>query len=200
MLADKCLGLLLHAIEEQPSGNETLLIVTSPRGYPLGEHRRVGPCDEPLYGELLQVPLLIQFPGQRHALARLRPLVQPHEIYSVIAETCGWQHDATRKSTLLQELSGERTDALNVAYAASDRQRAIRTPAWFLRESLSDASPRRELFAKPDDHWEANEVSSRCADVMELLAAELDRFEALARGGQVAKNAPLAEVLYDIWR
>jgi len=55
-LADMCLGMLLDAIEEHPLASETLLIVTSPRGYPLGEHRRVGPCDEALYGELLHVP------------------------------------------------------------------------------------------------------------------------------------------------
>ena len=44
-LADMCLGLLLDAIDQYAARNQTLLIVTSPRGYPLGEHRRVGPCD-----------------------------------------------------------------------------------------------------------------------------------------------------------
>ena len=31
--------------------------VTSPRGFPLGEHRRIGECDQALYGELLHVPV-----------------------------------------------------------------------------------------------------------------------------------------------
>ena len=69
-LADMCLGMLLDCLDEHRLRGETLFVATSPRGYPLGEHRRVGPCDEPLYGELLHVPLLIRFPGSKHALVR----------------------------------------------------------------------------------------------------------------------------------
>lgn len=199
-LADMCLGLLLNAIAEHPLADQTLLVVTSPRGYPLGEHRRVGPCDEALYGELLQVPLLIQFPGRKHSGARSQQILRPHELYSLIAESCGWQNAPLRESHVLRELESDSPMDAKVAVAVSDRERAIRTPAWFLRESHIDGEQRRELFAKPDDRWEANEVSSRCTDAVELLAAELDSFEAAARDGEVAKSPPLAEVLCDVWR
>jgi hypothetical protein len=198
-LADMCLGLLLDAIEEHPLSRETLLVVTSPRGYPLGEHRRVGPCDEALYGELLHVPLLLRFPGDEHALVRSQRILQPHELYSVVAETCGWQSNGIT-SGLLRELSGETFARPNVACAIGSRQRAIRTPAWFLRESQADESLLHELFAKPDDRWEANEVSSRCTSVVELLAAELDRFKAAAGERSLSESPPLADLLYDIWR
>src|SRR5947207_11708620 len=62
-LADMCFEMLLDGIDEHPLKNEMLFIVTSPRGHPLGEHRRVGPCDDALYGELLHVPLLLQLPN-----------------------------------------------------------------------------------------------------------------------------------------
>src|SRR5262249_61341886 len=69
-LVDYCLGMLLEAVDRHPLGGETLLAVTSPRGYPLGEHLRVGPGDDALYGELLQVPLLVRPPDQTTALHR----------------------------------------------------------------------------------------------------------------------------------
>jgi sulfatase-like protein len=200
-LLDMCLGMLLDALEEHPRAGETLLVVTSPRGYPLGEHRRIGPCDDALYGELLHVPLLIRFPSDEHALARSTRIAQPHETFALVAESCGWTMQAAdRVSHLLSDVRGESFDASGAACAISRGQRAIRTPAWFLRESQTTGGPRHELFAKPDDRYEANEVASRCGDVVELLAAELDRFESTARAGRLAEAAPLAELLCDVWR
>ena len=59
---------------------------------------------------------------------------------------------------------------------------------------------RYELFAKPDDRWEANEVASRCGDVVELLAAELDRFASAAGADAPSETPPLAKLLCDLWR
>jgi hypothetical protein len=197
-LSDMCLGMLLDVLDEHPLSSQTLLVVTSPRGYPLGEHRRVGPCDEALYGELLHVPLLVRFPGSEQALVRSRRIVQPHEIGPLVAEICGWNGSGIR-SGLLRELRGEIDESPNVACTMGRGQRAIRTPAWFMRES-TEGEVLRELFAKPDDRWEANEVSSRCGEVVGLLAAELDRFATAAGAGRLAESPPLAEILYDIWR
>jgi arylsulfatase A-like enzyme len=200
-LADLCLGILLDALDEHPLAQETMLVVTSPRGYPLGEHRRVGACDEALYGELLHVPLVLRFPACGHALVRSQQIVQPHELFSMVAETCGWYAaDAAYRSRLLPELRGEMAGASGVACCVGSGQRAIRTPAWFLRESMAEDGPRRELFAKPDDRWEANEVSSRCGEAVELLATELERFAAAASQGQLSESPPLAGLLSEIWR
>jgi hypothetical protein len=198
-LVDMCLGMLLDAIDEHPLADETLLIVTSPRGYPLGEHRRVGSCDEALFGELLHVPLLVQFPRGEHALTRSHQIIQPGEIFSLVSEACGWRASDSM-SKVLGAIVGKATYSPGLACAAGREQRAIRTPAWFLRESQIDGQPQFELFAKPDDRWEANEVSSRCGDVVELLAAELDRFEAAARAGRLTETTPLPEILCEMWR
>ena len=58
----------------------------------------------------------------------------------------------------------------------------------------------RELFAKPDDRWEVNEVASRCGDVVEQLAAAADQFEQAAAAGTLATLPPLAEILTDTRR
>jgi len=199
-LADLCLGMLLEALDVQERAEQPLFAVTSPRGFPLGEHLRVGACDEALYGELLHVPLIVRLPGRQHALARCQRLMQPHELGGLIAECCGWGEGVpTTGSSLLAEIEGARPSMPRAACSFGRGQRSIRTPAWFLREEQPEAK-RYELFAKPDDRWEANEVAARCGEVVELLAAELDRFEQAARSGQLSQSTPLAEQLYELWR
>jgi hypothetical protein len=73
---------------------------------------------------------------------------------------------------------------------AGDGGRAIRTPAWFLR-----AGGQPELFAKPDDRWEVNNVASLCAEVVECLSDALAQFEVALPTGRIADLAPLADVL-----
>jgi hypothetical protein len=190
--------MLVDALDEHPLATEMLLIVTSPRGYPLGEHRRIGSCDAALYGELLHVPLLVRFPHGEHAMMRSRRILQPHEVFSIVANTCGWT--SQNKSQLVTELEGELSQGPAAAYVSGSQQRAIRTPAWFMRDSESVHGVQRELFVKPDDRCEANEVSSRCGEVVDVLAAAMDGFESAARQGRLADTPPLAEVLCDIWR
>ena len=80
-------------------------------------------------------------------------------------------------------------------------ERAIRTPAWFLREvSTSGDEQKVELFAKSDDRWEVNEVASRAAEVVDDLKAALNAFEQAAREGRLPELSPLAEALSDQWR
>lgn len=198
-LADLCLEALLDALAEQPFAHRTLLTVTAPRGYPLGEHGRVGPCDEALYGELLQVPLLIRTPDGSGALVRSHELVQPSDLHDLIAQACGWS--AAQPAGILPAiLSDSPHTPRDAAVAVSENQRAIRTPAWFLRETLLDGAWHRELFVKPDDRWEINEISSRGGEIPELLSAAIDRFLVAAAAGTLTELPPLDERLRELWR
>jgi arylsulfatase A-like enzyme len=207
-LVDMCLGMLLDALDEHPQARETLLLVTSPRGYPLGEHRRIGPCDQALYGELLHVPLLLRMPGEVSP-SRYQTIVQPHELSGLLAAAGLWQageaagpnqRSSQRSSRLFAELQGEPVGPATVAYAGAAGQRAIRTPAWFLRQWQTPDGPQNALFAKPDDRWEANEIASRCTEEVAGLAAHMDEFEAAAQSGRLAELPPLAEILSEVWR
>jgi len=195
-LADMCLGMLLEALAEHPLAHETMLIVSSPRGYPLGEHGRVGDAEPALFSELLQVPLLVRIPEQQPA--RVRRIIQPAELPGLIQRVF--------RNRLGDGPVDENTDELlavtpgGVAYASGPGQRAIRTPAWFLRESQVEGASRSELFAKPDDRWDANEISSLCGEAVELLAAVLARFAAASGDGELARPPQLPELLCDIWR
>ena len=88
-LLDTCLGALVEQLSESPAGRQTLLAVTSPRGFPLGEHRRIGHADGALYGELVQVPLLVRAPGGLGGAARSQTLVQPADLWATLIDAWG---------------------------------------------------------------------------------------------------------------
>ena len=71
--------------------------------------------------------------------------------------------------------------------AGAGQERAIRTPAWYLRK----AEP-PELYAKPDDLWEVNNVAVRCQEVVECLLDAADQFEQAIYSGSVADLPPLS--------
>ena len=199
-LVDECLGRLIESLAAHQQHDDMLLAVTAPRGYPLGEHHRVGPCDGALYNELVHVPLIVRLPKQAQRLSRVQRLVQPADLWGTIVTACGWGDVSQGQSarTIFE------TDAVparrDAALIRGLRERAIRTPAWFLRESQSEEGPRHELFAKPDDRWEANEIASRCQRETALLAEELDAVEKALAAGALADLPPLAESLRDVWR
>jgi hypothetical protein len=71
-------------------------------------------------------------------------------------------------------------------------ERAIRTPAWFLR-----AAGDGELFVKPDDLFEVNDVANRCLEVVEGLQQARVHYEQSLHSGSLADLPPLEDVLRD---
>jgi arylsulfatase A-like enzyme len=202
-VADMCVAALIDAVQESTVAADTMVIFTSPRGYPLGEHRRVGPCDDALYGELLHVPLLVRMPDGTSRTCRSQALVQPADIYATLVDWLLGETDAQLPAaeSLLPLVRLERDSHRDRACSIGNAQRAIRTPAWFLREAKPDAdtgaAPQIELFAKPDDRWEVNDVTQRCGEVAESLAKALDDFEQSATSGDWTRMAPLPEILVE---
>jgi len=164
---DSVLQAFLAAIDELPNADEILFAVTSPRGYPLGEHQRIGACDSALFGELLHIPCFLRFPHGEGALARTQELIQPADIAATIADVAKWTTDSNLQSrSLLRLVRGEPTILRELIVAEAPHQKLIRTTAWQLRISQNEAGEHYELFAKPDDRWEANDVASRCGDII----------------------------------
>jgi len=193
-LLDICLGALLDAVEALSGRGDTLLMMTSPRGYPLGEHGRIGACDDSLYGELLHVPCFIRFPDGAGASARCQHLVQPPDVFATLLD---WLDMPTEDSpvwgsSMLPAVEDVRPPPGDRACAISEGHSAIRTPAWFLHRHPDS---KRELFAKPDDRWEANEVADRCRETADELEAFLDEFQQAVQSGEPARLTPLPKVL-----
>lgn len=188
---DTCVGALLDAITESPALRDALLVLTSPRGYALGEHGRIGPCGDELHGEVLHTPLLLRFPDGRHAGERVQALAQPGDIYPTVLEWLGvplpapadWGHSLLEIATRPWLRDG--------ACSSVFGQRSIRTPVWFLRETEAGNA----LYAKPDDRWEVNEIGNLCPEVVSELSAAIHQFAQSAESGQLAvlpRLSPLA--------
>ncbi|MFN9750601.1 MAG: hypothetical protein ACK57U_04370 [Planctomycetota bacterium] len=161
---DECLGILLDWLEDQPADERPLLLVTAPRGFPLGEHRLVGYPEPQLYDELLQVPGLILFPGAGLAAVRVAELMTPEELLGLAAAFV-----ENRLSSFDRFVEQPLPASIRSVVSRTQGLAAIRTGDW----KLIAASEQTELYAKPDDRWEQNDVHDRCRDTVEELLAEL---------------------------
>jgi hypothetical protein len=192
-LLDTCLGALLEFLQGAAAGSETLLVLTSPRGFSLGEQRRIGPCDEALYSELVHVPLVLRFPDRFAATARSQALVEPADLWATLLDWWGVAgHSDSPTAGSLLPIVRQQSDTLHdrLCIAGQGTQRAIRTPAWYLR-----AAGQPELFAKPDDRWEVNNVAVRCQEIVECLLDALAQYERTVQRGRASDLPLLGDVL-----
>ncbi len=188
---DSCVEAFLGGLRESKLAADTLFVLLSARGYPLGVHGCVGaPPDqtEGLYGELTSVPWLLRFPDGLGAADRSGALVQPPDLFGTLLEwfdcgQCGQlalqvgvppaeQADHTRQlaervghTSLLPLVRGDVQSLRDrAAICSSSSEVALRTPAWYARFPET-----AELYLKPDDRWEVNDLARRCPEVIEAM-------------------------------
>jgi len=191
-LLDLCLGAFLDEFDASPLAASTQLTFISTAGFPLGEHRRVGPCDDALYNELIQLVWMMRFPDEMGKLSRTQALVQPSDLPISLLE---WlELDRARlagkdASSLLPLVRGEAECLRDRLLMVGRHDRALRTQAWHLRQPLTGAP---ELYSKPADRWEASEVANLLPDIVLGMQAALDE---LASTGSIVGLSPLEEAL-----
>jgi len=170
---DSSLGLFLDALQQEVRRDDLLLVVTAPRGFPLGDHGFVGFGPTGLYSDVLRVPLICRFADRRQALGRSAHLVQPADLHAALLQWAGatlpapFQDHKTVLDVVQQDIF--QGGAPVVARGALDL--TLRTEKWFLR-TPHDGRP--ELFAKPDDRYDVHDLADRCPDVIEELKSLLD--------------------------
>ena len=148
---DESMSGLLAFLSAEGLDKNTVLLFTSLRGFSLGEHNRVG-VNEELYGENVHLPLFIRFPETspyrlRWGGCRSQTLLQPADIFSVL-----------QKDDLPEE-----PDAVHSFIRIGNQ--VIVTPDWFVYRRSSG----NELYVKPDDRWEVNNVADRCPHILEEI-------------------------------
>jgi hypothetical protein len=204
-LLDQLLGSFLEALDEMGAAASTQFVCFSPRGFPLGEHRRVGPCDEAIYSELVHVPWILSFRNGNKPTGRWQSLVQPADLCATILEQCRidseGQLTAGEGSSILPLVRGQPAAAFDRAcIVAPGAQRGIIVPAWSMRlsegplqaaDGTATQTARVELFAKPDDWFEVNEVSDRCPEIALQLEATFAGFSEACHAGVPAEPAKL---------
>lgn len=195
-LLDLCLEAFFEAARALPGWDRTLLVATSPRGYPLGEHGVVGGSETNVYEEQTHVPCVARLPLDRHAGVRCRELVQPPDLCGGLWRMWGLAADGAPRwgQDLLAMLESESPTWRDRAASVSAAARALRSPAWLL--VCRDGAP-RELFAKPDDRYEVNEVASRCAEAADQLELAWNEFHHAAQSAPPPQLSPLSDLLRD---
>ncbi|MFV2068953.1 MAG: sulfatase [Pirellulales bacterium] len=196
LLLDVCMGTLMEVLEAHPRRDQTMVVFASPRGFPLGEHGCIGACGDSLRGEVLHMPLMIRTPDGQPERGRISTFAQPSDLVSTISSWLNLSSVSSSGSRNLLDLgAGNASWRRECVCAIGDGQRAIRTPAWFLRETDSGSI---SLYAKPDDRWEVNEVADRCPEVVLGLRAALHRYLELAEAGRTDDFPPLSRDLLEL--
>jgi arylsulfatase A-like enzyme len=180
MLLDECVGNVLETLASAEGA--WIVSLVGIRGFPLGEHGRIGGTDARMYGEQLHVPWSVRLPDQRGRLARVGALASHGDLLPTLAETTGSAGGIDPRSigghSVARFATSGRASLRHNIISASASARSIRTASWCLREDVAGGGRDHasngvatvsELFVRPDDRWEANDVAKLCPDVVEEL-------------------------------
>jgi arylsulfatase A-like enzyme len=202
-LVDRWLGELFEAMRRMGRMDDTLLVFTSDQGEPLGEHGYVRRFRPWLYEELIHTPLILRLPRGSFGGVRHQALVQSVDLLPTIISALGsksTQHDqpAPHGQDLLPLIRGERSKLREYACLGMDvAEFAIRTHLWHLIVPIeTDPEEPRfpELYRKPEDRWDQNNVIEQHPEVADQLELALRRFVAALREGRIDDLPPLREI------
>ena len=168
---------------------DTLIVFTADQGEPLGEHGYVRRFRPWLYEELIHTPLIMRLPGGERGGTRQQSIVQTVDLLPTILAAFGLPpSERAQGGDLLALVRGRSAKIRDYACMGMDvEELAIRTHLWHLIVPINpdpDEDPPRvpELFRKPEDRWEQNDVIAEYPEVAEHLELTLRRFvEALER-------------------
>ena len=145
---------------------------------------------------MLHVPWIIRRPDAVGAIERGHTFIQPPDLPATLLDWFGLApQPAITGTSLLPTIAGQDVPPQEVATATTANHWAVRTPAWhFCRETTADPQP-PQLYAKPDDRWEVNDVADRCPEVVDELEELLEAVQNAAEEGNPNNLTPLADVL-----
>ena len=180
-LVDRWLGELFDALKAQGRLDDSLLIFTSDQGEPLGEHGFVRRFRPWLYEELIHTPLIIRMPKGEQGGSRRQAIVQSVDLLPTILSALGLPpSDRAHGHDLLPMIRGEQSKVRDYACLGMDVEEfAIRTHLWHLivPVEVDPDEPRNpELYRKPEDRWDQNDVAAENPEVADQLELALRRF------------------------
>ncbi|WP_347245888.1 sulfatase-like hydrolase/transferase [Thermogutta sp.] len=194
---DLCLAGLWSTLEDIASREPWMLVITSARGMPLGEHGWLGTWHAPLHAELLHIPLIIAFSDGAGQSERSQALVYLHDLAASILSFSGGDTSIGQSDLAIPPnktwvaIGGE--DLLPVIRGELDQVRdrlfvwdghrtlAVRTRGWFAQVRLvgqEDAEEIAESCNGTEDgeeavseHWTAQDLTvvSARADLANLV-------------------------------
>ena len=200
-LLDVQIGKLYETLHRLGRLDDTLIIFTADQGEPLGEHGYVRRFRPWLYEELIHTPLIIRLPNAERGGTRHTAIVQTVDLLPTALAALGLppKEDA-HGFDLLPLIRGVKTKLRDYACLGMDVEEfAIRTHRWHLTlpvEVDPEDPPRKvELYAKPEDRWDQDDVAAENPEVAEHLELALRRFaEAVLRDTPLGDLPPLRDI------
>jgi arylsulfatase A-like enzyme len=186
---DSGIGLLLQELDDQGLLDGLALVVTSDRGLALGEHEIVGDHRPWLHDELIHLPLILRLPGEAGEGLRVSALTQPVDLLPTLLDLLGLPQPLAHGFSLLPLARSEAEPLREYACAGLKRgeglEWALRTPQWGLllplRSPAADPPRGTQLYVKPDDRWEVNNVLQHHLEFAERLEQTLRGFVEASR-------------------
>jgi arylsulfatase A-like enzyme len=175
---DAGIGLLLDKVRDV--GDDTLVLVTSDAGFPLGEHGIVGLTDAPPHEELIHLPLLVRLPGGAEAGRRVAGLTQAVDLAPTLAEAFGLRVPDAHGRSLRPLLRGTAENVRDYAVTEAAGL-CLRTPEWALLLPPAETGGKPQLFVKSEDRSEVNDVTQHHLEWSEYLQRLLGEFVAATR-------------------
>jgi arylsulfatase A-like enzyme len=179
---DAELGRLFDDLRARGLDQSATWVVTSDYGHPLGEHGQIGLHRPWLHEELVHLPLVVRLPGAEQAGRRVYAFTQPPDLVPTLLALFALTPPAALPGFNLLPLARGEVDrvrefactALELGDAA---EISIRTDDWALLvpTRLPEGDPPREpqLYQKPDDRWEVNDLRTRNLERADELDAKL---------------------------
>ncbi|MDR1268181.1 MAG: sulfatase-like hydrolase/transferase [Planctomycetaceae bacterium] len=161
---DHALVGLLDSLENGELGDETLFLLFSTRGFSLGEHGKIG-ANSYLYSENVQLPFFVRFPDSFGAAVRIPALFGLNDL-------AGFLNDVSNRESPFFHLVQEKTERIHERLRLTGKKDSVLvTPNWFYRKVFGGYMSEGyiELYVKPDDRWETNNVADRCPEIIEEL-------------------------------
>jgi arylsulfatase A-like enzyme len=177
---DSGVGVLCDELRQRGWLDAFTLVFTGDRGLALGEHGIVGDVQPWLHEEVVHLPLLIRQPGAADAGRRIAALTQPADLMATIGEWFEVPLPPTGGTSLVPLLRGD-TDTVRQACVShwqmgNAQEWALRTRAWaFLLPGPSSEPSGRgpQLYVKPEDRWEVNNVVQHHQELAEEMEKTL---------------------------
>ena len=178
-IIDQLLELFLKFVWAHPVASKAHLAITSPRGYSLGGGGQIG-IGTSLTSESVHVPLLLSIASENIAGSNQEfSNVRSHSLIqnSLIGELIGQLTDGepeTVQTFLDRHCAVFMDDQSEPVFLEGQNERALQNRFWkLIRRQEENGEEKWRLYVKPDDRWDANDVSSRCPQILEELKDSL---------------------------
>ncbi|MDR1052535.1 MAG: hypothetical protein LBL39_00005 [Planctomycetaceae bacterium] len=160
-LLDEVLAGLMESIDAGETGGQTVFSIFGTRGFSLGEHKRIG-ANYDLFGENIHLPLIVRLPDNIGATVRVLELLNTNDLADFFISVTKNQSGLSKFLQLAHENKIDQHEIIQIN--GNNNDVALATPNWFVRRSGKQVN----IYVKPDDRWEVNDVSNRINENQEI--------------------------------